>query len=807
MNGLLQDLRYSVRQLRKSPGFTAVVLITLALGIGANTAIFTVVEAVLLRSLPFPHPEKIVDLEDYDAKRAVHGGTIGIPRLVDVREENRVFDAVAYYFFNSATLSLPGRLPERIKGNSVSGEYWRVMGVAPLLGHTFGSEGDLPNAPQQIVLSYSLWQRDFSGDPEIIGRQVTIGGKAATIVAVMPSTYNYPRGVELWTTTSFPLDQIHFRTDASRFMGAVARIRPEISLASAQSDLDVIASRLAAKYPQTDAGWKFRITPLREGLVGAIRPALLVLMAAVGLVLLIACANVANLLLSRATSRQREFAMRQALGASNWRLVRQLLTESSLLAMLGGILGIGLVVPTIHLLVAKLPPGMIDSSAVHVNGTVLLFTSGICVFTGLLFGLAPSLALTRANVRETLKQAESAIAGHGRGWLRGALVGIEVALSVVLLAGAGLLIETFWNLENVNLGFKPDHVLTFEVTLPWGTKPDVTRHIYQAVLQRVETLPGVNAAGTIQRLPLGNFSYSASYWAGGQPRPAGGGDIVAETRSTSGNYFSAMGIPVLSGRLFTDQDQQTGGPNQGPLHSVVIINKVIADRYFEHKNPIGKYLMSDNGPVEIVGVVGNSRGSTGSLQIDPVPLVYVPELGWPMDVFTVRTSSDPVSLGTAIREQVRQVDPTKAVYNIQTMQSVVDDAVAQPRLNMFLLATFAGLALLLASVGLYGLTAYLVAERTREIGVRMALGAKREQILRLFLARGARWSVAGGIAGVAIAFLLVRFLQSLLFEVAPYDPLVFGAVAVVLSVVVISACYAPARRAAALEPMKALRYE
>jgi putative ABC transport system permease protein len=807
VNSFVQDLRFALRQLRKSPGFTAVVVITLALGIGANTAIFTVVEAVLLRSLPYPHPEKIVELADYNAKRAAHAGTIGVPRIIDVHEQNRVFDGVAYYFFENATLSLDGRLPERIKGDAVSGDFWRVMDVQPLLGSTFGKEGDLPNSPNEAVISYGLWQRVFGGDRDIVGRQVTIGGKTTTIVGVMPSTFNYPRATELWTTTHFPLDQIKFRSDGSRFMGALARIKPDVDFQAAQNDLNLIATRLAQQYPQTDADWQFRLVPLRESLVGSIRPALIVLMTAVGFVLLIACANVANLLLSRAVSRQREIAMRQALGAGNWRLIRQLLTESTLLALLGGLVGIALVAPFVHFLVSKLPAGMVQPDSVHVNAAVLLFTFSICVLTGVLFGLAPSFALTGPDLRETLKQNEAGVTAHGNRWTRSALVAAEVGLSVVLLAGAGLLIETFWRLQRVDLGFQPDHVLTFEISFPWGTNPKLIHHFYNDVLQRVQSLPGVAAAGTIQRRPLDPYSYSSAYWIEGQPRPAGGGNIVAENRSTSGNYFGAMGIPVIAGRTFTEQDTQSAGPNQALLLPVGIINKAIADRYFPNENSIGKHLLSDSGPVEIVGIVGNNRGNTGDLQTDPVPMLYVPEQGWPMDVFTVRTRSDPATLVTAIREQVRQIDPNKAIYNVQTMERVVDDAVAQPRLNMFLLATFAALALVLASVGLYGVTAYLVAERTREIGVRMALGARREQILQLFLARGARWAIVGGLGGLIAAFVLVRFLHSLLFEVAPYDPLVFAGVTILLGIIVIAACYVPARRAASIDPMKALRYE
>jgi putative ABC transport system permease protein len=800
MNGLLQDVRYALRQLRKNPGLTAIILLTLALGIGANTAIFTVVEAALLRSLPYPDANKIVELEDYSPNRENNNGAMAVLRVADIRDQNHTLADVAYYYYDDATLSIEGKLPERVKTQRVSGDFWNVMGAPAFIGRTFGRAEDSWNGTEVAVLSYGKWQQLFGGNRSVIGKQVVLNGKSATIIGVMPAAFNYPAGAEMWAPSHFPLEQIKFRSDASRFMGVLARIRPQISLQVAQSDLNVVAARLAAQYPETDSQWQFRIVPLRETLTGNIRPALLVLMGAVGLVLLIACANVANLLLSRATSRYREFAMRQALGAETRRLLRQLFTESMTLAILGGGLGLCFAAPLTYFLATKLPVGFLPANSIHVNGTVLLFTCGVCLLTAVSFGLAPSLSLLKVDLQRTLKGSEAGELVRGKSWARNALVGVEIGLSLVLLVGAGLLVETFWKLQRVELGFRTDHLLTFQISFPWGTKEEIIHAFYNGVLARVENLPGVMAVGTISSLPFENFSFTTPFWQEGHPRPADGGNIVAEIRSTSGNYFSALGIPLIAGRLLTEQDDKPKAPPVG------LIDQVVVERYFPHENPIGKRLLSDNGwSLEIVGIVGRVRG--GNLRSDPKPTVYTPEHGWPMDSFAVRTQGDPQSLATSIREQVRQMDRGKAVYKIQTMDDMLSQAVSQPRLNTFLLGSFAALALLLASVGVYGVTAYLVAERTREIGIRMALGAPRMQIVSLFLRQAGGWALAGGAAGLIAALFILRMLQSLVFAVTLYDPTLFGGVALLLAVVVLAACFIPARRAAKVDPMVALRYE
>jgi putative ABC transport system permease protein len=801
MSKLLQDIRYARRQLQRNPGFAVVVVVTLALGIGANSAIFTVVEAVLLRSLPYPHPERIVELQDFNPRRAENISIISVPRLQDVRDQNRVFESVAYLFLMNSTLALPGKLPERVQGSGVSGDFWGVMGVRPMLGNTFDATGDTPHSPDYTVLSYGLWQRMFGGDRNIVGQVITLDGRASAVVGVMPREFDYPTGTELWRTSHFPLWQITNRGDASRFMGALARLKPDVTVKAAQNDLDVIAGRLAQQHEQTDSDWVFRITPLHAALVGNIRPALLVLMGAVVLVLLIACANVANLLLSRAAFRQREVAIRQALGAGSWRLVKQFLTESVLLSLAGGCLGLAIIAPLVHMLVSQLPKGLLQPEAIHVNAAVVTFTFGVCMVTGIFLGLAPAFSLVRTNVQTTLKEAEGRTTGRNSHRLRGFMIAAEVGLSLILLIGAGLLMETFWNLQQVRLGFNPDHVLTFEISFPWGSDPVKLRNFYSSVLDRLQAMPGVKAAGTITRLPLVSFSLPRTFWLESESRAAGGG-ILAEPRSVSGEYFQAMNIPLLGGRFFTANDAQPQAP------SVVLISKGFADQFFPQENSVGKRLQFEGGSAEIVGVVGTVRGQGSDLQVAPkAQLYWVDNGGWPNNQFAVRTSVPPETLISAIRGQVHALDPNQAIHSVAAMDSLVDDAVAQPRLNMFLLAVFATLALLLAGVGLYGVISYLVTERTREIGVRMALGAQRRQILGLFVGQGMKWSLAGAGAGLIAAIALGRFLRSLLFEVAPYDPLVFGGVVAFVAIVVLLASYWSARRAARVDPIVALRYE
>lgn len=804
MAHILADAHYTVRQWVKNPGFTLVVVVTLALAIGANSAIFTIVEAVLVRSLPYPDPDRIVSLWDFNSKRSARPdavAVIGVPRLRDVCQQNHSFDSIAYYFFANSTLVRQGRLPERVRGFAVSGDFWKVMGTQPAFGQTFDSTGDEAGSADYVVLSHGLWQREFGEDPNIVGQSITLDGKASTVIGIMPRDFNYPSGAEFWRTSHFPLGQIVHRDDSSRFMAAIGRLKPGVSIRATQNDLDVIARRLSQQYPATDVEWGFRIEPLRDTLVGNVRPALLILMAAVVVVLLIACANVANLLLSREAIRQREVAIRQALGSSTWRLVRQFLTEGIMLSLLGGTLGFLMITPLIHILVNRLPKALLDLTSIHINSTVVAFTFVICALSGTLLGLVPVFSIRHGRLGRVLKQSDGHTVGRGAHNVRSALIAAEVGLSLVLLLAAGLLINTLWKLQHVQLGFVTDHVLTFEISFPWGTKPDQVRQFYQEVLDRITSLSSVQAASTIQRLPLDRFSLTIPFWVDGQARPAGGGNIIAETRSTAGNYFSAMGIPLVAGRLLNQQD---GEPNAPP---VVLIDKLIADRFFPRQDAIGRKLLSDAGAYQIVGIVGVIRGSSGDLQAEPKPTVYVPEKGWPMDAFAVRTTGDPTQLSSSIRRLVQQLDPGTAVYNIQTMQQVASDALAQPRLNSFLLTAFAGLALLLATIGVYGVTSYHVAERTREIGLRVALGAQPRHVIGLFVNQAMRWWLAGAGLALVPAFALVHFMRTLLFQVGPYDPRIFGLVLLLLGTIVLFASYWSARHAAKMDPMVALKYE
>jgi putative ABC transport system permease protein len=800
----MKNALYTLRQWRKNPGFTAAVVLTLALGIGANSAIFTVFEAALLHSLPYREPDSIVGLWDYNPKHNPKPGAvavIGVPRLLDVFEQNHTFDGLAYYFFLNSTLVQQGRLPERAKGFAVSGDFWRVMGVQPILGRTFDATGDTLNSADYTVLSYGLWERQFGGDRNIVGQPITLDAKASTVIGVMPREFNYPTGAEFWRTGHFPLRQLTNRDDSSRFMSAIGRLKPGVSVEAAQRDLNVVSRRLAERYAFSDVDWVFRIEPLRDTLVGSIRPALAMLMAGAALVLLIACANVANLLLSRAAFRQREVAIRKALGCGTGRLVQQFLTEGVLLCLVGGVLGLLTIYPLTSILVNELPKGLLDVTSIHINGTVVAFTFAVCTLTGIILGPIPILSARSGRIQTELKQSETRSVGRKATSMRGVMIAAEVGLSLVLLIAAGLLIQTLWKLQHLELGFRTERVLTFEISFPWGTNPDQIRHFYKEALDRVTALPGVQAAGSIQHLPLDLFSLTMPFWIEGQPRPAGGGNIVAETRTTAGNYFPAMGIPLLAGRLLTERDSEHNVP------PVALIDKSVVDRFFPNQDPIGKRLLSDAGAVQIVGIVGGIRGGGGDLRADPKPTIYVPERGWPMDAFAVRTAGDPAQLAFSIRQVVQQLDPGKAVYNIQTMQRLASDALAQPRVNAFLLAAFAVLALVLASVGVYGVTSYVIAERTREIGLRVALGAQSKEVVNLFVGHAMRWSLAGAGVGLLAAVAFMRFMRSLLFEVAPYDVRIFASVSLALIIIVLLASYLSARRAARVDPLVALRYE
>ncbi|HEV2498391.1 MAG TPA: ABC transporter permease [Terriglobia bacterium] len=803
LENLLQDLRYGLRQLRRNPSFTLVIVLTLTLGIAATTTIFTLVYSTLLRSLPFPQADRIVAIHDTRIEGRSTGGLVTGPRFFDIQTRSRSFRSLAFLYFDESTLVAGRKLPIAVKAAGANAGFWDVFGTMPMLGRTFHAADDLPHAPQTVVLSYPAWERIFGGDRGVIGQQVTLEQHAATIIGVMPRDFSPPGGVDLWHPAQFVRDNWGgYRGEGLRFLNVFGRLRPGVSLARAQSDLNRISEQLRREYPQSDSTWCFTSETLRDARYGDMRPALLVLLMASALLLLMAGINVANLLLSRAIARHREVALRRALGASTRRVALQFLVESAVLALAGGCAGIALAFALSRTLPSSLPGALGRPGAVHmdwiVTGVALLISLG----TGFAFGLAPVLEARKVQVQSALKQGDARVGGSSGNRLRNMLVGVQVGLSLVLLMGASLLAESLWNLTKQPLGFEPEHLLTFSLALPWNTKPEQARNFYEDVQQRIEHLPGVIASGQIDAPPTVDWHLRNNFDADWLPQITGSPAINAEDRSIAGNLLAAMGTPLLAGRAFTARDQMSKLPP-------VLVNQALVQEFMPKGNPIGHRLLTNGEAHEIVGVVADVRGTSGSIRAEPGPVIY-----WPANAggdthryFLVRTKVPPEQLVEAIRRQVYQADPRQSIGNIATMDQLLGDAVAQPRLNAVVVASFAGIALLLACVGIYGVVSYMVKQRTHEIGVRMALGAQKSDVLRMVMRQGLKLTLAGVGIGIVGALALTRFLSSLLYGIKPTDPLTFVAVSLILVAVALLACYIPARRAAKVDPMVALRYE
>ena len=795
-----QDVRYALRQMLRAPGFTLAVIVTLALGIGATTAIFTAVHATLLRALPYPTADRILSVEDERIAGTSSGGLTGVPRFFDLQARNKSFDSVAFFYFEHPTMIAGTNLPENLDGLGASGQFWRVFGGQALLGRTFDERDDRPKAPEVAVLSYAAWQKLFGSNPNAIGSVVTIDKLPTTVIGVMPRSFDYPSGTEIWRPTHFDaLGFAKYRGDGTRFARVFGRLKPGVSLASAQSELQVIDSQLQTEHAWSDAQWQFRSESLRDYQYGALKPALSVLLAASAMLLLIACINVANLLLSRATMRQREVALRQALGASRTRLVQQYLTESMLLALTGG--GVGLVAAFVLARVAeaKLPGALHEVSAASVDWPVIWFAVGVSVLTGLAFGLLPALLGQRGDINASLKHGETRVSsGHGSR-ARETFIAVQVGLSLVLLVGACLMMQSLWKLTKSPLGFVPDHVLTFEIKLPWGANPAEVNRFYEDTQRRIEQLPGVTAVGQISSLPTDGYNSKSNYDAEWLPRTPHQDAVRAELRELAGNYLRAMGIPLLRGRELRDRDK------------AVLVNQEFVRQYLNGESPLGKHLLFDkNTQIEIAGVIGDVRGTTGSLAGKVQPEIYYAADGIPGRSFVVRSlmpTEQLEGLTRAIRDQVHKVDPQQAVANVRTLDEMVSHSVAEPRLNMTLLVSFAGIALLLACVGIYSVVAYSVAQRRQEIGVRMALGATRQQISLLFVRRTLTAAFVGLAVGSVAALMLTRLLRSQLYGVSPDDPRTFALAIALLLIPVLLASLRPALLAASVDPMEALRTE
>ncbi|MCI0489538.1 MAG: ABC transporter permease [Blastocatellia bacterium] len=815
MQTFLLDLRYGARMLLKKPGFTLIAIITLALGIGANTAIFSVINGVLLRPLPFAEPERLVAL--WETRNDVSGDTVSYPDFADWRAQNQVFERIAVY--HNSTLTLTGEAqPAILRTVMASAELFPLLGAKPLIGRTFLTEEDKPGN-RVALFSHNAWQKYFNADPNIAGRQVTLNGRSWTIVGVMAPGFNFPVQAEqadLWVTPAMEGEKTA-DDDAPlteqrgvRFLRAIARLKPGVTLSRAQADMDAIMGRLSAQYGDDVGGYRAVVKPFLGQVVGDdIRRALLVLFGAVGLVLLIACANIANLLLARAVTREKEIAVRSALGANRWRIIRQLLTESALLAFVGGAAGLLLAVWGTDLLKWLSPKDLPRVEEIRLDWRVLGFTLLVSLLTGLIFGLAPALRAAKIDLNETLKEGgRSGSESIRRNRFRSALIISEIALALSLLIGAGLLVNSFLRLQRVDPGFDPHKVLTLRVDLPdykYRKAQEISGFNLQ-LIERVEHLPGVRAAGMVFPLPLSGSDAVTRFEIEGRPvervkRPP------TDLRFATDGYFRTMGIPIISGRDFTKRDIL-----QSP--NVVIINEALAHRHFPNENPIGKRIrpglsIDENAPPmrEIIGVVGDVQ--SGSLSAEDPPAVYLPHSQFPFIsvTMTIRAETDPLNLVGAVRNEVSALDKDLAIDDVKTLDQYLTDSVAQPKFNTLLLTIFACVAMILTAVGLYGVMAYSVAQRTHEIGIRMALGAQSGDVLKLVVRQGIHLALIGVACGLAGAFALTRLMEGLLFGVSATDPLTFAGVAVLFIAVAMLACYIPARRAARVDPMEALRYE
>ena len=810
MGTLMQDLRYGFRSLLKSKSFTLVAVLALALGIGANSAIFSVVNAVLLRPLPFESPEQLMTVQGRDERDGSLSDEHSYPNYIDLRDQSRSFAHVAAYSRSTAFIT-GGEEPERVRGLIASADLFPLLGVQPALGRVYTREEEQPGGRRVVVLSYGLWQRRFGSDPKIVGQEIPLGGSPSLVLGVMPRGFNYPLGGEnydFWMPLASSISPASLTGRASVSLPLVARLKAGVPIEQAQAEAVTIASRLATQYPESNAGQSYALKPLHENLVGELRPALLVLLGAVGCVLLIACANVANLLLARAAGRQKEISIRTALGASRWRIVRQLLTESLLLAVMGGTLGLLIAMWGIDLLLAASPADLPRVNEIALDARAVAFTVATTLLTGIIFGLAPALQSSKTDLNEALKDGgRGSSEGGARNKLRGALVVAEVAMSLVLLVGAGLLGQSFLRLLNVPPGFNPERVMTLDLTMGRTKYPEAAQQVnfLQNLLQRVSTLPGVEAAGVVNPLPLnGNFD-AYTFEISGRAPAAPGERPGADRRVVSADYFRAMNIPVRQGRAFSERDVRDAP-------AVVVINDTFARSHFPGMEPLGQRIVFTDAPNasprEVVGVVADVRHAGLD---EPAGLeYYVPYNQAPATRVTLvarTTSSDPASIMPALRGAIRELDKDLPLWNVRTMNTLLSESVARRRFNMTLLGIFALVALLLASLGIYGVMSYLVTQRTHEIGIRLALGAQPADVLKMVLKQGMLLVGVGVALGLVCAFVLTRSMSSLLYGVSASDPRTFGVITFILVLVAFAANYIPARRATKVDPMVALRYE
>jgi putative ABC transport system permease protein len=801
---LLQDLRHGLRLLLRSPGFTAVAVIALAIGIGANTAIFSVINTLIIQRLPYADAERLAVVWEHNVPRDRKNNVVSPGNFLHWREMNQTFEELASVGLTfNVTLSGAGE-PEELPLQFVTASFFSVLGVQPRHGRPFTAEEDKPQS-RVVVISDRLWKRRFSGDPNVLNRPITLGGTPYTVVGVMPPGFSFlDKKVELWLPVGFTEQS---RTPRGRWLIVVGRLKPGVTFERAQEDMKRVASEMTALFPDFNTGWTANVVPIKEQLTGDVRPALLVLLGAVAFVLLIACANVANLLLARATVRRRELAVRAALGAARGRLVRQLVAESLVLAVMGGIAGLLLAWWGLHLLrsvvAERLPIQRLEMVAI--DGWVLAFTAGAAILSGLIFGLVPALSASGATLTDALKEGGRSGTAAAAKRTRGAFVVVEVALALVLLVGAGLLVRSFMRVVNVNPGFDPERTVTMRVSLagPRYSEEPQRMAFFKRTFDALDALPGVDATGGISFLPMTGLGSATRFEVVGQPPPPRGEEPVCDVRVITNDYFRAMGIPLLKGRLFDEN-------NPADLRNRIVISDAMAQKHWPGEDPIGKRVKiswAENVEDEIIGVVGDVRHA--DLETAPKAAIYWPYARNAYGAMTlaVRTHGDASGIVNSAVRVIREQDPDLAVADVKTMEDVLELSVAQRRLTMLLLAIFAGAALLLAAVGIYGVIAFGVTQRTQEIGIRMALGAPRGSVLRMIVGQAVSLTAIGIVIGGLGAFLLTRLMARLLFDVEPADPVTFLAVSAMLAIVAVVAGYVPGRRATRVDPVVALRSE
>jgi putative ABC transport system permease protein len=822
MNTLWQDVRYGARMLLKNPAITAIVIVALALGIGANTAIFSVVNAVLLRPLPFEEADRLVFINE--TSKVMDEISISYPDFTDWRNQNHVFERVGVYNRNSYNLTGYGDA-ERILTAQMSADLFSALRVNAAIGRLFTNEEDKPGGAPVVVLSYGLWQRRFGGQSSILNQALTFNGKSYTVIGVMPEGFQIPSRVEMWVPVGQLSGDANWQQRGNHpGLYGVARLKPGVTLAQAQAEMTNIAANLEKQYQDSNAGTGVKIQPLLEIFVSNVRRTLWVLFAAVGFVLLIACANIANLLLARASARQKEMAIRAAMGAGRWRIARQLLTESVLLALVGGTLGLLVARWGIQFILYISPNAIPRAREIGLDWRVLAFTIGVAFLTGILFGLVPALQAGVVDVHETLK--ETGRGTTGRHWLRSSLVVVEVATTLVLLIGAGLMIRSFYRLQKVDPGFSYQHLTSFTVSVPQKKYPNLEQReaFFKRLLENSRGLPGVEGTAAASGLPLGNNGWQTSFTVEGQPLPPRNQTPLMEACLVTPDYFRVMNIPLKRGRYFNDHDDRSflAGKDLSKLDddqrtmagvNSIIIDEEFARRYWPNEDAVGKRIRlggaDPKAPVlTVLGVVGRVKMEGLSQDSNRVQ-GYFSFAQMPFSGMTVITkaAADPNQLVASLRQQVKAIDPDQPIYNIRTMDEIRADSVAPERLNLTLLSLFAGIALVLAIVGIYGVMSYTVTQRTHEIGIRMAIGAQPRDVFRMVIRQGMMLALIGVAFGLVGAFGLTRLMTTMLFGVEPTDPATFASIAVLLTGVALVACYIPGRRATKVDPVVSLRYE